>query len=286
MATCKFPIEDDLNGWRSTLRRTTRGWDGARYALVEAIDLAEALTVPGLPQIGEPWPNLPGCVVQEIGDAIKLGGDTGSSWLYVVPVRYETPTASALALTKYRQPGDAITEYFSTNETITIYVSPLGITSGRFKVDSDGALIVGTPIDTPINNGDGAALTFVKLGARISVWYDLDSPPNHATWLNLAQPSAVNSRAMTLPPRDFSTIRQPFNAYEILLNGYAEQIEFVGRPGNDGTPKPLLRVSYTVALHRNHDVVWQSVDATGAPTGDLYKDLIAKEADFSALWPQ
>lgn len=286
MATCRYPIEDDLNGWRSSLRRTTRGWEGVRYAKVEAIDLADALTAPELPKIGDQWPNLPGCVVTEIGDVTKLGGDTGSSWLYIVPVRYETPTGSALVAAKYRKPGDAITEYFSTQESVTIYVSPLGITNGRFKIDSDGNLIVGTPIDTPINNGDGAAVPFAKLGARVSVWYDLNSPPNHATWINLAQPAAVNDRALTLPPRDFSIVRQPFNAYEVLLTGYAEQIEFVGKPELDGTPKPLLRVSYTLALARNHDVVWQSVDSAGAPTGDLYKDLVAKEADFTGLWPQ
>ena len=283
----KFPLSDDLNGYVSTIRRTTRGYEGVRYARVFATDEASAIIAPGLPAIGDTWPNLPGCIVQELGEPVRFGGriDESGSQFWIIPVRYQTPRPTALAATRYRVPGEAITEYFNNSENITIFSPVGGIPAGRAKLDANGNPTADPVVDTPTNNGDGASVPFMKLGARVHVWYDPNQPPDMGLFARLGQPAAVNNAPVSLPPRDYSIVRQNFNAYEVLYAGFAESIELSGRPGLDGTPKALLRVTHTLMLAGTHDVVWGSVDERGAPTGDKYADIVSAETDFTGLWP-
>lgn len=282
-------LEDPQNGRTSTLRQTPDGMEGTRYAIVKAVDPAEAIAVPGLPSIGRAWSaDLPGAIVQDVSAEWFGGEDVSGQARWLVTIRYGSAKFGGVTQTKYRKVGDAITEFQNGSEQQTVY-SPRWIsgTIQRVKVDETGEEIpLGTIPNTAVNNGDGAQIVVSRHYARVSVWYDPNRPPELSRLIGLGRPSKLNDAAVTLPPMDESRVRWNFAAGQVRYDGYTIAEEATGRPGADGVPETLLKITHQLELAENHGFVWQGRDANGDPTANYYRDDVYASASFTGLWPE
>lgn len=281
-------IEDAPNGHVSTLTLTADGYEGTRYARVRANDIADAITTPGLPRLGDKWSPSVGAICRSVGNPVCYEGETTNGFKYwVVQCQYDSPRFGAAATTTYRKPGDAITELVTSTEQQTIYypVDQFG-TVQRIAVDAEGAALIGiTPDETPIANGDGVSIEVGSISATVSVWHELNQAPNYARFTRLSRPSKVNMTAVSLPPLERSTQRLTFENRQVRYRTWKSSVELSGEPGPDGLPTPLLRLDHSLALAENHDVIWQAQNAAGEPNGRYWKDRVYADADMTGLWP-
>lgn len=284
-----YPLEDYDGGRASTLTRGQDGYEGTRYAIVYAADAGEALTAPGLPNLGDRWSDLlPGSIVQRVGPAQFFGGtDADGNRRWLVPVEYGAAEwGGATTTPRYRSPGDAITELVTGVEQQTVYlpVTQFGAFQ-REQVTVDGLPVVSTPPQSPIANGDGVTIDVGTLGANVSVWYEPNASVNVSRLTSLSRPSKLNLLELTLPPVEFSTARIAMGKRQVRYRSFSYGIEFTGRNGVDGSPTPLLRVVHNLVLAESHDVIWQATDAAGEPVATYYRDRVYRDADMEGLWP-
>lgn len=283
-----YPLEDYDGGRASSLTRSQDGYEGTRYAMVLAADEGEALTAPGLPNVGDRWSDLvPGAIVQRVGPAQFFGGtDASNLRKWVVPIEYGAAQwGGAGSNPRYRMPGDAITELVTGVEQQTVYqpVTQFG-TFWRKEVDADGAEIISTPPQSPIANGEGTNIEIGTLFANVSVWYEPNAAVNISRLTSLSRPSKVNQYATTLPPIEFTSARIPMRIGQVRYRTFSYAIELSGRNALDGSPTPLLRVTHSLSLAESHEYVWQATDAAGEPVATYYRDRLYRLADFGGLW--
>jgi len=284
----RYPLEDGVNGHVSSLTLSADGYEGTRYAMVQADDIGEAINTPGLPRVGDKWSPTVGAVCRSVGNPICYEGRTDNGMrFWIVQIQYDSPRFGTAETTLYRAPGDAMTEIAGSTEQQTIYypVSDGG-TLKRWAVDENGVLVPGITIDeTPINNGEGTSIEIGTLSASVSVWYAANQAPDYARLTRLMRPNKLNNAAVSLPPLDRSTQRINFDAWQVRYRGWSPTVELSGAPGVDGLPTPLLRVTHALSLSEHHDHIWQAQNAAGEPNGRYWYDRLYRDADFTGIWP-
>lgn len=260
-------IVDQGSGFEESLGETPRGWVGQRNYLVNSEDAEEVMMCPELPQRGDKWSaKLPMVRVVARGPCVRLGGkrstnETVSGWARV-PIYYEETGYGVLKVPEPGNAHDAWTSWVPAVGTQRIYEG-----LERFYEST-------TPIDGPIDNGQGADIYVGQFEARVSAFYPLSEVLPIRDWVRKSQVATLNEYPMDLP-RIFGTERRlSFAKGEILYLG----------PGTIETVNDWLRVEHVLKVAQSWEKVWQVEDAQGRRTETLVRDRLYEYADLRSLW--
>lgn len=250
MAT--FTWKDDPKEFPYTAEDTDRGLVVVRHGLVDTRDPVEALTVAGIPAVGDALgPTYPGVLVARV-QSVPLGGTPGAfgtgGWCKVM-VTWSVPQGSTTG--PILPPGSSYTELAVSAEAITTYST----------IPADGRFIPG-----------GTALERGRVDAAVHTFRALSAPVDVGHLVSLCDPSKLNLSPIQLPPILGGSIVIDLDAKQARYRSFS-----FARKGD------VLEIVHQVSLAQSHDAVWSYFDSANNP-GPQSRGPIYEAAEFGALW--
>jgi hypothetical protein len=238
----------DTDQERPTFEENSRGQRGSRSFIVFTGDLAAAMSLPGIPRVGEAWDvAYPDCVLESRVGQYEWGRDEVSGRRGCVRIRcsYATPGFGGRANDSALQPADGVKfaeHSVETGSETIIYGRSPGSASG--------------PANTVVNNGKGSPVEVTGHTVRVVKYY---SSANFAA-VNLAslQPyeQTLNATAVNVPPTLGIGPPQEFLPKTLRYRGTTASLE-----------SRLVKVTHEFVYAEDHRVYWDVEGADGKPIG-------------------
>lgn len=238
------------------------GWRGYRAYQVNTHDEYQALSA--VPIKGTPWsPTLPNLViVNRRGEYIAKrdveGTEPPTGGLTVVHLDYQEPPGGGTAVPS--EPGTKYTELAYGTETQTVHFA------------LNPVLPTPNPVP-PLANGEGAAVKYGVISAKVHVFIPRNSTPDLARLSRLTRFKNLNEDSITLP-KIWGT-----NVTWNLGPGQAQYEGFVGPTARGNA----LEIIHELSLAPDFLFRWQIEDENGFGV-ELVESELYHPASFGGLW--
>lgn len=234
------------------------GWRGVKHYRVNTHD--EVAAVRACPARGTPYSaDLPECVLiaktsRYLAKRDIEGTDPPEGGITIVRCDYQEPIAGSVAVPP--EPGVKYTELLSGTETQTVFYEPF----------PTGPL-------PPLANGEGAAVKYGVITARVHAWIPKNSEPDLKRLIRLARRKMLNEDEVELPRVWGTGQTLRMDPYQVMYEGFSG-------PTARGN---ALEIVHELSLAPDFLFRWMIEDEQGLGVQEV-QSLLYPADSFAGLW--